>query len=167
MSIFRILFVIALVSMSIPAHAQETISAEKRALLKEMLDATSAAATFESFLKPMAVQLRKVIKEANPNLTEEQMSFIESDVVSVYRESLKTESFNESLYKIYAKHFSVDELREINAFYKSPAGQKSNKVMPLIAEDSMTFGQKWSQSLVPTIQKRITERMAQFNKTSP
>jgi uncharacterized protein len=37
--------------------------------------------------------------------------------------------------KIYAKHFTAGELRDMLAFYKTPTGQKSLKAMPQVMTD--------------------------------
>ena len=37
--------------------------------------------------------------------------------------------------KIYAKHFTATELRDMLAFYKTPTGQKSLKAMPQVMTD--------------------------------
>jgi uncharacterized protein len=48
-------------------------------------------------------------------------------------------SFNTSIMKdapaIYAKHFNVQELRDLLAFYKSPIGTKALQAMPLVIAD--------------------------------
>lgn len=36
---------------------------------------------------------------------------------------------------VYARHFTAQELRDMLAFYKSPAGAKALKVMPLVLTD--------------------------------
>ena len=42
---------------------------------------------------------------------------------------------------IYIKHFTAEELRELNAFYDSPLGRKLIKDMPALMQEGMAVGQ--------------------------
>jgi hypothetical protein len=41
--------------------------------------------------------------------------------------------------KIYARHFTAAELRDMLAFYKTPTGQKTLKVMPQVMSDTLAM----------------------------
>lgn len=53
---------------------------------------------------------------------------------------------------LYARHFTVDEIKQLSAFYQSPLGAKMLKSMPQIMSESMQLGQ---QVVMPRIQKHI------------
>lgn len=44
--------------------------------------------------------------------------------------------------KLYARHFTAPELRQIAAFYKTPVGAKMVAAMPQLSADSMQMGQR-------------------------
>jgi hypothetical protein len=48
---------------------------------------------------------------------------------------------------IYDKHFSTDELRQLLAFYGTPAGKKLLDAQPTILQESMAAGRDWGQRL--------------------
>lgn len=57
---------------------------------------------------------------------------------------------------IYARHFSAQELRDILAFYKTPAGQKSLQVMPQLTTEVF-------QMVVRKMQDLQAQIMGAFN----
>jgi hypothetical protein len=66
---------------------------------------------------------------------------------------------------IYAKHFSVDEIERIIAFYKTPTGQKFIREQPVILQESMVAGGEWGQSLAKRLLEEIqAEKSKQRNK---
>jgi uncharacterized protein len=60
---------------------------------------------------------------------------------------------------IYANNFTGDELRELTAFYKSPAGQKFLQKTPVIAAQTMAAGQKFGQAAAADAQKQMTDEL--------
>lgn len=65
---------------------------------------------------------------------------------------------------LYTKNFSEDELRDIVAFSKSPAGQKLQKVNPVLVEGSRAIGQRHTAAVFPKIQK-LVEAFVAAHKT--
>ena len=49
--------------------------------------------------------------------------------------------------KLYATHFTEQELKDILAFYKSPVGKKLLAQQPNVVEASMKFAQDWANKL--------------------
>ena len=48
---------------------------------------------------------------------------------------------------IYARNFTVDELRELTAFYRSPLGQKVQQKLPTVMQESMAMGARFGQEI--------------------
>lgn len=53
---------------------------------------------------------------------------------------------------LYARHFTVTEIKAMTIFYKSPAGSKMLQTMPKVMNESMQISQKL---LMPRIQKYV------------
>ena len=66
--------------------------------------------------------------------------------------------FIDLIIPVYAKHFTNEELDGLIAFYESPVGAKTVRVMPQITREAMQIGQAWGQSLGPTIVERVKIR---------
>lgn len=58
---------------------------------------------------------------------------------------------------IYLKHFTVDEMKNIMAFYKTPAGAKLINAMPNITQEMMLAGQRWGKELGQKVLKKLKE----------
>jgi hypothetical protein len=61
--------------------------------------------------------------------------------------------------RIYHRHFSHDEIRELIRFYQTEVGKKAIQVMPKLLQESMAAGQQWGRSLMPEIRKRVNEAL--------
>jgi uncharacterized protein len=61
--------------------------------------------------------------------------------------------------RVYAKHFTPEEIRGLIAFYETPLGRKVTGTLPAITQDSMQAGMAWAQKAMPAVQKRIEQRL--------
>jgi hypothetical protein len=62
---------------------------------------------------------------------------------------------------VYANNFTAGELREIEAFYRQPIGQKLLEKTPAIAQRSMQVGQDASRKAADDLKGRLTEALRQ------
>ena len=62
---------------------------------------------------------------------------------------------------VYASNFSVDELHQIEAFYRQPAGQKLLQKAPALAQQSNQVGQESSRKAADDLRARLTEALRQ------
>ena len=60
---------------------------------------------------------------------------------------------------VYAKYFSVQELHDMLAFYRSPTGAKALKVMPQVLTDVSTQIQPRMQAFQRTLNERVAAVM--------
>jgi uncharacterized protein len=60
---------------------------------------------------------------------------------------------------IYVSNFTAEELREVTAFYRSPAGQKFLLKTPLVSQQTLGVGQKFGQSVGADAQLRMVEEL--------
>jgi uncharacterized protein len=61
----------------------------------------------------------------------------------------------------YASAFSVDEMRQIDAFYRTPAGQKFLQASPAIAQQSADAAKDISRKAADEIRARLTDALRQ------
>ena len=61
--------------------------------------------------------------------------------------------------KTYAQHFTEQELKDILAFYQSPAGKKMLTVQPRVIDASMGFAQTWANKLSDEVIAKIRDEM--------
>jgi hypothetical protein len=60
---------------------------------------------------------------------------------------------------LYAKNFSADELRAIDAFYRSPAGQKYRENSRALAEQTRQIGEESSRKAADDLKARMTQAL--------
>ncbi len=83
---------------------------------------------------------------------------LEADIASLMT-PLSDKTLLEATAKVYAEKFSVDELRVMLEFYKSPVGRKLKKLAPDLAQVGVEAGQKAMMDVMPTFQTKIQETM--------
>jgi hypothetical protein len=62
---------------------------------------------------------------------------------------------------VYANNFTVDELREMEAFYGRPAGKKLLEKSQVIAQQSTQVGQEIGRKATEALRVRLTELLRQ------
>lgn len=66
--------------------------------------------------------------------------------------------------RIYAESFTVAELRDLSAFYKTPTGKKSLEKMPELMNKGMAMGQERMMTRQEDLQKLIAPIMEKYMK---
>jgi uncharacterized protein len=71
----------------------------------------------------------------------------ESFWTRVKEKRMNSEELISRLVPVYAKYFTSDDLKVINAFYESPTGQRYNTNLAPVMQECMKVGQAWSQEV--------------------
>jgi hypothetical protein len=145
----------ALVFSAAPAAPQSPSEDTMRAA-RELVIASRAGDQIKTLLplvvqqiKPMIVQNRPEVERDLDNIMPLMMALINSRI----------EQFTDTMAQIYARNFTVDELRQIQVFYQSTTGQKLLDRTPAIAQESMTLSQKVGQDIVNELRDRAIEEL--------
>ena len=169
--------------IALPAHAQDTLTPEKQALIKEfmklMTTSTNSEAVVDQFLgqglkqgAPMISQAllmeipqEKLSPDEKNRLKSEANEATERILAHVRAEFPKRVNFGELLdrvgLEIYAKHFSEEEIKELITLYKSPAAQKFLRLLPQITAEMLPKVQEW---ITPTITQLMEEAFTEEKK---
>ena len=116
------------------------ISPEKRQEIDRMLNLVGMQALADQMMEQMVTSFRATMKDVPPNYW---------DGLST---KFSTADFLERIVPLYDKYYSLEDLRAVNAFYSSKAGQRILKTLPQIMQESMAIGEAWG--------KEIGERVA-------
>lgn len=116
--------------------------------------------------------IRKMFPQnSSPNLTPEQKALTEqfsakmmSDVMEFMTKELDLNDYVKKTAAIYDNLFTQDELKQMIAFYQSPAGQKMVQKTPEIMVQSMEIMQEQMMRIIPKLQIFTKERAEQFQK---
>ena len=135
-------FAIAVAALS-AARAQAPDAARVEAA-KQLMEAAGAAKQFEEVMPLLAGQISQNLMRIAPDKS--------GEIADVFQKLIprfldKKGILLEQIAGVYAQELTLEELKAIVAFYKSPAGVKFAAVQPNIMRQSMALGQRWGQQI--------------------
>lgn len=106
-----------------------------------------------------AIELQNVTSNFSQMMTQQMQPLVNQGMISAQNLSALIKEVEEyaapllkkKMAELYRKNFTLDELKQINAYLSSPAGQKALKLMPEFAAEGMKIMQ------TPEAQKKIQE----------
>lgn len=137
------------------ARAQQPTPAAL-ALAKELVALKGGAAMFDPLIPGVIERVKNTFVPTNPQLTG-PLNQVAAQLNKEY-EGKRTEVLNE-VSKAYAQHFTEAELKEILAFYKSPAGRKMIVEEPKAIDESLRAAQDWANKLSEVVLERFRVEM--------
>jgi hypothetical protein len=149
-------FLLALVLAAAPAHAQQQPSANSIAMAKEIITLKGSAAGYNVVGAGVIEQSKAVLLQTNPMLSKdlnEVAAKMRTDFAARMAEPLNDAA------KLYASGFSEQELKDILAFYKSPAGKKVIEQEGKIFETSMANLDTWASKFTEEVLGRMRAEM--------
>jgi hypothetical protein len=111
---------LAMLATAVPAFAQE-VSPDQLALARKYVDLTDKVDIFGTTIATTAAQTLNQILRLNPTDGQQATDTV-TDVVKEYKS--QRPQLMDQVARIYAEHFTTDELQQYVTFYSSPAGQK-------------------------------------------
>jgi hypothetical protein len=148
--------ILTAVFVSVGAANSQSAPPDAIAAAKEFVEAAKTAEQFKTLmplimqqLKPMVVQGRAAVEKDFDAIAPAMMDLANERVGK----------FTEAIVVIHASNFTADELRQVTAFYRTPAGEKFRDKTGLIAQQSMVMGQKFGEQLMQDLQTRIKEEL--------
>jgi len=146
---------------SLPAFAQDAAAPAaddpKIVLATKILQETHALDHMSQALDAMLPQLTNLIKQQAPNLTDDQLKMV-SDMIGEEMKGTLPAMVTANA-RIYANHFSIDELTAIEQFYQSPAGQKVITETPAIIKEAVPLGIAWGRASAAEVLPKVIERL--------
>jgi hypothetical protein len=172
-------------TFALPAGAQDSLTPEKKALIKEftklMTTSTNSEAVVDQFLGEGLKQSAPMISQAllleipQEKLSSDEQKQLKSEAdeatqrifVRVRTEFPKRVNFGELLdrvgLEIYAKHFSEEEIKELIILYKSPVAQKFLRLLPQFTSEMLPKIQEWiTPALTQLMEEAFTEEKKKF-----
>lgn len=137
------------------AHAQQPPAASM-SVAKQLITTTGATAVFTPLIAGVVEQAKLLYLQQNPGLAKDL-----NEVAVKLRTDLQPRfsELNDEVARLYATNFSEQELKDILAFYQSPAGKKMLNVQPKVIDSSMAFAQNWANKLSDEVVGKIREEM--------
>jgi len=152
---------------SAPAVAPVPVSPEMRAAIKDLFDAMNTrdglTKAFGQFAQSLPQRIYEAViqqLETNQALTPEQKQGIVQNIRPSFENAVKesqgivtdpkmVQETMDKMVPIYARSFSLQEIKELTAFYRSAVGSKAQTVLPqanaeAFAQENQTFAPRVS-----------------------
>ena len=122
------------------------------AAARELVTLKGAAAMFNPLIPGVIESAKNSFLPTNPQLAKPL-----NDVALALRKEYeaRTGEVVDEVAKVYAVHFTEQELKDIIAFYKTPAGKKLVAEEPKVLEDGMRAAQGWATQFSDAVIERF------------
>jgi hypothetical protein len=145
----RTVCAVAIVGLALAAQAQpKPPSVAAMALAKELMDVKGGTKVFEPTYAGVITYHKNLILATNPNLGKDLNEITQKMFNELLPRRLELQ---QEIVKIYATHFTEQELKDALVFYKSPVGRKMIENEPLALEESMAAADKWASKFAEEV----------------
>lgn len=128
-----------------PAQAaQESFTPEQLRLAQQVVEATRSGTSFDDILPTVAEQTKGLFIRQNPSVAQEIEAV--TNAVAIKLAARRVE-LDRTVQEVWARRFSVEELRQIVAFYQTPAGTKLAELGPEILALSVGAARQWGEQI--------------------
>jgi uncharacterized protein len=118
----------------------------KQAAIRKLIELTGAAQMGQQMADTLMTQLAPAFPSVPAELWKE------------FAQMLDPDEMTDLILPLYDKHFTLEEIQALAAFYESPAGKKFIATMPALMQDSMAVGNEWGQRKAAELIGRLKER---------
>src|SRR3954449_11590467 len=140
------------------AASAQTPSPEAITAAKSLVATVKLGEQYKKLLPAILLRIKPVVTQERAEL-ESDYDVITSKVGDFY-----TPYYNEMLDQaatVYAANFTVDEMRQMEVFFRQPAGQKLVERWPGIAQQTAQIGQDVSRKAAEELRLRLTDALRQ------
>jgi hypothetical protein len=151
-----VIFALALALLG-PAGAQtQTPPPEAMAAARELVVAAQAANNLKTLLPLIMQQLKPAIVQGRAEVGRDYDALMPQLLQGVLA---RTDTFVDGLAIVYARNLTIDEMKQLADFYRSPVGQTFLKKMPVIVQESMALGQRFGEEAAGELHDRMIEEL--------
>lgn len=140
-----------------PAAAQsQTPPPEALAAARELVVAAQASDNLKKLLPIVAQQLKPAIVQGRVEMGRDYDAIMPQLMEGMLA---RTDTIMDGLAVVYARNLTIDEMRQLTDFYRSPLGQSFLQKMPVIFQESMVLGQRWGEEAAGQLHDRMIEEL--------
>jgi hypothetical protein len=154
----RFLIVACLLLLPAPAVRAETPASEAMTAARSLVTTMKLADQYKALLPAILLSLKPALTQDRPEIERdyEAMMPMVADAFTPYYSSMV-----DGIAAIYASNFTAAELRDMEAFYRQPTGQKMLTKMPAISQQALAVGQEIGRRASDDLRQRLTEALRQ------
>src|SRR2546430_1461835 len=154
----RLSIIAAMLLVSLCAATAQTPSPEALAAARNLVATMRLTEQFKAIVPTVLQGLKPAIVQNRPEV-ERDFDALAPQLVEAF--SPYYETMVKGVATVYAAHFTADELRELDAFYRRPLGQKMLEKVPTILQQSMQIGQSIGLKAGEKLRARMNDELRQ------
>ena len=151
-------------ALAAPLGAQGPGDAAALAEAKTLMAKAGMHTLTQQVARTTMEQYRVALEQANPGRSEDVaaiMALLDAELIK------RMPRIMEAYARIYTLHFSLEELRQLNAFYDSPLGRKLVQETPGISAEAMAVGQAFNHEITTEVLRALTPEMEKRELKGP
>lgn len=132
-----------------------SVPPENLAAARELLGVMKFADQFKAILPTMLATLKDVYVQNRPELEKQydaMMPMFQKQAMQRINE------LTDAAAVIYARNFTVDEMHDIAAFYRTTTGQKFRELTPTISAQSLEAGKQFGREVGEDVKKQMGQQ---------
>ena len=154
----RLMIIGVTLLFSISTAPAQTPSPEALAMARSLISTMKLTDQYKALLPVILLSIKPAVVQGRPEI-ERDYDAMAAQIADAYAPYYS--SMVDSAASLYASNFTVDELREIDAFYRLPVGQKLLQKSLAITQQSMQIGQDASRKAAEDLRIRLTDLLRQ------
>jgi hypothetical protein len=156
---FRLVLLVAGICLGLTSGASaQAPTSEAMSAARSLVTTMKLADQYRALLPAILLRLKPVVAQDRPEI-ERDYDAVASTIEDVY-----TPFYNEMLEDaatLYASSFTVDEIHQIDAFYRLPVGQKFLDRSPSLAQQATQIGENVGKRAAEALQLRLSDALRQ------
>ena len=154
----RLLIVACLLLLSAPASRAQAPTPDAMAAARSLVNTMKLADQYKALLPAILLSLKPALTQDRPEIEQDYDAMMPmiADAFTPYYTSMV-----DGIAAVYATNFTAAELRDIEAFYRQPVGQKMLEKMPAIGQQALAVGQEIGRKAAEDLRQRLTEALRQ------
>jgi len=154
----RLMIIGVMLLFSISTAPAQTPSPEALAMARSLISTMKLTDQYKALLPVILLSIKPAVVQGRAEI-ERDYDAMAAQIADAYAPYYS--SMVDSAASLYASNFTVDELREIDAFYRLPVGQKLLQKLLPITQQSMQIGQDASRKAAEDLRIRLTDLLRQ------
>lgn len=154
----RLLIIAAIFVGSTLATSGQTPSPDAMKVAGNLVTTMRLPDQYKALLPAILFRIKPVVTQGRPEM-ERDFDIVATTVGDAY-EPFYNEMLGQAA-AVYAGQFTVDEMRQLEAFFHQPAGKKLLEKWPAIAQQTAQIGQDVSRKAADDLRGRFTEALRQ------
>ena len=119
---------------------------------KELMKVTGAVRQFDTVMPVLFQQMRERLIQEHPGQEKELTEILSA--IAMKFDTRKHELIDE-VAALHARRLSLQEVKDLIAFYRSAIGRKYIRLQPEILEQSIIAGQRWGEKIGREIEEEV------------